>query len=55
MRYEERLFRSWATKNAQKREEDQPVTEHRRRCRFAGAEPETTLRNEVKRNLEEIV
>ena len=58
MCYEERLFRSWTAKKAQKREKDQPVTERDR----SQVEPvrtapvaETKTRKEVERELEEIV
>lgn len=58
MCYEERLFRSWATKKAQKREKNQPVTEHDRPQIVPirpALTPETTRRKEVERELEEIV
>jgi hypothetical protein len=58
MCYEERLFRSWATKKAQKREENHPVTERdRSRVMPIGdaPTPETKRRKEVERELEEIV
>jgi hypothetical protein len=58
MCYEERLFRSWATKKTQKREDNKPVTESVRSpavpIRPVPA-PETTRRKEVERELEEIV
>jgi hypothetical protein len=57
MCYEERLFRSWATKNAQKREQSQRVTERDRPqvpIRPAPV-PEAKRRKEVERELEEIV
>jgi hypothetical protein len=58
MCYEERLFRSWATKKAKKREENKPVTERARPqvvpIRPAPT-PETTRRKKVERELEEIV
>jgi hypothetical protein len=58
MCYEQRLFRSWATKKAQKREENKPVTERAPPqvvpIRPAPT-PETTRRKEVERSLEEIV
>jgi hypothetical protein len=58
MCYEERLFRSWATKKAQKREKNLPMTE-RDRSRLtpirAAPTPDTKRRKEVEREFEEIV
>ena len=57
MCYEERLFRPWGMKKAQKREKDPAVSEHDRSqvtpIRAAPA-PETKRREEVERESEEI-
>jgi len=58
MCYEERLFRSWATKKVQKREENHAVTEHDRSQVIpirAAPTPERQRRKEVERELEEII
>ena len=55
MCYEERLFRSWATKKVQKREENHAVTEHDRSQVIpirAAPTPERQRRKEVERELE---
>ena len=58
MCYDERLFRSWTTKRAQKREKIQPVTERERSQATPmrpAPTPETQTRKETERELEEIV
>ena len=58
MCYEERLFRPWATKKAQMREQDPPVSEHDRSHVTpirAAPTPERKRRKEVERESEEIV
>jgi len=59
MCYEQRLFRSWATKgSAQRREKNQPVTERDRSqaMPIRGAPtPETKRRKEIEPEVEEIV
>ena len=58
MCYEERLFRSWATKKADKRRGNKPVTESDRAPPMPirpAATPEVERRKEVERELEEIV
>jgi hypothetical protein len=57
MCYEERLFRSWATKKAQKREKDQPLTERARQATpmRPAPTPQTQTRREVEREPAEIV
>jgi hypothetical protein len=58
MCYDERLFRSWATNKARKREKDQPASE-RDRSPVVPVPPtstaETKRRKDVERELEEIV
>jgi hypothetical protein len=56
--YQERLFRSWAAKKAQKREKNQLLNERDRSQIIpirAAPTPETKRRKEVERELEEIV
>ena len=58
MCYEERLFRHWAVKKAQKREQDLPISEQDRshvKPIRAAPTPETKRRKEVERESEEIV
>ena len=58
MCYDERLFRSWPTKKAQKRERDRPASEPDRSQLMPdppAPTPETKRRKDVERELEEIV
>ena len=58
MYYDERLFRSWATKQAQKRDKDRPSDERDRSQLTPDSPaptPETKRRKDVERELEEIV
>ena len=56
MCYDERLYRSWATKRLQKRDKKEPVTgQDRPREMPVSPAPETKRRNELERELEEIV
>jgi hypothetical protein len=58
MCYDERLFRSWATNKARKREKDQPAGERDRSPVMPDpptSTPETKRRKDVERELEEIV
>jgi hypothetical protein len=58
MCYEQRFFKSWAKRNAQKREAITPETERARRDVHAirpAPEREITRRIEVERKFEEIV
>jgi len=58
MCYDERLFRSWATKTAQKRDKDRPAGERDRSQLTPDSPaptPETKRRKDVERELEKIV
>jgi len=55
MCYEQRFFKSWAKRTAQKREEIKPDIERARRPIRPAPEREITRRKEVERELEEIV
>jgi hypothetical protein len=58
MCYDERLFRSWATQKARKREKDQPAGERDRSPAMPDSPtsiPETKRRKDAERELEEIV
>jgi len=58
MCYEVKLFRSWATRKAEKREGNKPVTERDRAPPMPirpAATPEVERRKEVERELGEIV
>jgi len=58
MCYDERIFRSWATKRVQKREKDRPASEPDRSQLMPdppAPTPETKRRKDVERELEEIV